>query len=66
MSVVKVIELSAESEKSFEDAIQEGIRKADKSVENLKSAWVKDQEVLLNGGNVKGYRVNLKLSFQVD
>lgn len=66
MSVVKVIELSAESEKSFEDAIQQGIKKADKSVENLKSAWVKDQEVLLNGGNVKGYRVNLKLSFQVD
>ena len=66
MSVVKVIELSAQSEKSFEDAIQQGIKKAGSSVNNLKSAWVKDQEVLLNGVAVKGYRVTLKVSFGVD
>lgn len=66
MSVAKIIELTAQSDKSFDDAIQQGIAKAQDSVKNLKSAWVKDQEVLLNNGSVNGYRVNLKLVFAVE
>ncbi len=66
MSVAKVIELSAQSKESFEDAISQGVKKAGDSVKNIKSAWVKDQEVLLKDGQVDAYRVNLKLSFVID
>lgn len=66
MSVAKVIELTAQSKTSFDDAIQQGIKKAEDSVDNLKSAWVKDQEVLIKDGKIEGYRVNLKLSFLVN
>ncbi len=63
MSVAKVIEISAESKKSFEDAIQRGVREASKSVKNIKNAWVKDQEVVVANGKVEKYRVALKVTF---
>jgi flavin-binding protein dodecin len=63
MSVAKVIEISAESSKSFEDAIQEGISRAGKTVENIKNAWVKDQQVTVKDNKVIAFRVNLKVTF---
>jgi flavin-binding protein dodecin len=58
-----VIEISAESSKSFEDAIQEGISRAGKTVENIKNAWVKDQQVTVKDNKVIAFRVNLKVTF---
>ena len=66
MSVAKIIELSVESPKSFEDAIQNGISKASKTVHNIKSAWVKEQHVVIDNGKVALYRVDLKLTFVLD
>ena len=65
MSVAKVIEISAESEKSLDDAIAHGIKKASKSVEGIRSAWVKDWEMMVKNGAVTGYRVKLKLTFEL-
>ncbi len=65
MSVMKVIEVMAESEKSWEDAAREGVARASKSVDNISSAWVKDQSVRVDGGKVTGYRVTLKITFAV-
>jgi flavin-binding protein dodecin len=66
MSVAKIIELSVESPKSFEDAIQNGITKASKTVHNIKSAWVKEQHVVIDNGKVALYRVDLKITFVLD
>lgn len=63
MSVGKVIEISAESEKGFEDAIRNGIETAAKSVENIKGAWVSEQKVHVENGRVTGYRVDLRVTF---
>jgi flavin-binding protein dodecin len=63
MSVAKTIEISSESKKSFADAIAKGVAAASKSVKNVKSAWVKDQEVLVKDGKVDRYRVSLKVTF---
>jgi hypothetical protein len=65
MSIAKVIEISAESPKSFEDAIQDGIQRASESVENIKGAWVNEQQVVVDGGNVVNYGVDLKVTFVV-
>lgn len=65
MSVAKVIEIAAESNDSFEGAIREGLRRASETVENIKSAWIKDQEVLVENGNIRGYRVHLKVTFVI-
>ncbi len=65
MSVAKVIEISAESSKSFEDAIQEGIKRAGKTVDKIKTAWVKDQQVTVKDNKVTAYRVNLKVTFVI-
>jgi flavin-binding protein dodecin len=63
MSVAKHIEITADSEKSFEDAIQAGITKASETVKGIRSAWVKDQQVMVTDGNVTVYRVNMKVTF---
>lgn len=65
MSIAKIIEITADSNQSFEDAIQEGIKRTGESLENIKSAWVKDQEVHLNDGKIETYRVTLKVTFVV-
>jgi flavin-binding protein dodecin len=65
MSIAKVIEISSESSSGFDDAIQSGIEKASKTVDNIKSAWVKDQIVQLENGNISSYRVHLRITFQV-
>jgi len=63
MSVAKVIEISADSDKSFEDAIQQGIETASKTVDDIKGAWVKEQQVLIDDGKIVGFRVDLKVTF---
>jgi flavin-binding protein dodecin len=63
MSVAKHIEITADSSTSFEDAVQQGIRTAAKTVKGIRSAWVKDQQVLVEGKKVTTYRVNMKVTF---
>ena len=63
MSVAKVTEIIASSEKSFEDAIQVGVKRACKTLKNVSGAWVQDQNVVIHKGKVTAYRVNLKVTF---
>ena len=66
MTVAKVIEINAESNVSFEDAIRLGIAKASDSVHNIKGAWIKEQKVTVEGGEIAKYRVDLKVTFVLD
>jgi dodecin len=66
MSIAKIIELSAESPKNFEEAIQNGITQASKTIHGIKSAWVKEQHVVIDNGKVTLYRVDLKVTFVLD
>ena len=63
MSVAKIIEITAESPKSFEDAIRQGIDRAGQTLQNIQSAWVKEQQVVVGGQKITGYRVTLKVTF---
>ena len=64
MSVAKITEIKVSSPKSFDDAIQEGITRANKTLKNVKSAWVKDLEVTIdNKGQIAEYRILLKITF---
>ena len=62
-SIAKVTELTAKSDKSFEDAIQQGISRADKTLDNVKGAWVKEQKVDIEGGKITQYRVSMLVTF---
>src|SRR5690349_11218244 len=66
MSVAKIIEISCESNKSFEDAIQSGIARASKTIHNIKGAWVKEQQVVIDNNKITMYRVDLKVTFILD
>ncbi|MFK7992084.1 MAG: dodecin family protein [Sandaracinaceae bacterium] len=63
MTIAKIVEISAESSTSFEDAIREGIDRASKTLDQVKGAWVKDQQVLIADGKVTGFRVTMKVTF---
>jgi len=63
MTVARISEISSVSKKSFEDAIIKGVARANKTLRNVKGAWVKDQEVLVDNGKVAGYKVILKVTF---
>jgi dodecin len=63
MSVARVTEIIAASPSSFDDAIKVGIDRAAKTLENVKGAWVQDQELILDDGSIKEYRVHLKVTF---
>lgn len=65
-TVAKVIEITAESTESFEDAIQHGIEKATDTVHEIKGAWVDGQQVKVEDGRVVAYRVDLKITFVLD
>jgi len=65
MAVMKVIELLCNSDKSWEDAVESGIKKASKSVKGIRSAFVQSQSCVVEDGEVKEYRVNLKVTFEV-
>jgi len=66
MSVAKVIEISSESAKSFEDAVSTGISQAAKTVHGIRSAWVNGQQAIVEKDKVTKYRVDMKVSFVVD
>jgi len=63
MSVAKITEIQASSTKSFDDAINEGIARANKTLRNLTGAWVKSQKVVIQSGKISEYRVLMKVSF---
>jgi flavin-binding protein dodecin len=66
MSVAKVSEISATSTKSFEDAIQHGLARAGKTIRNMRSAWIKEQQVRLEKGKITEYQVNMAVTFVLD
>jgi flavin-binding protein dodecin len=66
MSVAKITEIQASSTKSFDDAIKAGIKRADKTLRNVRGAWVQNQKVKVEKGKVTEYRVNLKVTFILD
>jgi dodecin len=66
MSVAKVSEISSTSTKSFEDAITQGIARANKTLRNVRGAWVKEQQVLVSEGKITVYQVNMMVTFVID
>jgi dodecin len=66
MSVAKVIELTARSTESFEDAVQQAVHKAGESVHAIREAWIQDQKVRIEDGKVAEYQVDVKITFLVD
>ena len=66
MAVLKVIEILASSPTGWEDATQQGIQEASKSLKNIRSAYVKEHSVTVDGNQIKQYRVNLKITFEVE
>jgi flavin-binding protein dodecin len=66
MSVARIVEISSSSQKSFEDAVAQGIERATQTLRNVRSAWVKDQEAEVNDGEISAYKVNLKVTFVLD
>ena len=66
MSVAKVSEISCTSAKSFEDAITQGIARTSKTVRNVRSAWVKEQQVRCENGRITEYQVNLMVTFVLE
>ncbi len=65
MSVAKHIEITASSSKSFEAAVEKGIKKMSKTIDNIEGAWIKDQKVVVKDGQVIEYRVAMKVTFIV-
>jgi hypothetical protein len=63
MSVARVTEITSSSTKSFDDAVEVGIDRANKTLENVKGAWIKEQKVLVENGKVTEYRVTMKVTF---
>ena len=65
MSVAKVIEVSASSKTSFEDAINQGLTRACDTISNVRGAWIKEQKVSVENGKITGYRVNMQVTFVI-
>ena len=63
MSVARVTEITASSKKSFDDALQTGVDRATKTLKNVEGAWIQDQKVVIKGGKIVEYRVNMKVTF---
>lgn len=63
MSVARITEISSTSEKSFEDAVQQGIQRATATLRNVRSAWIKEQEVQVEGNRIAAYKVIMKVTF---
>ncbi len=66
MSVAKVTEISSTSTKSFEDAINVGLERASKTIRNIRSAWIKEQQVRLDKGKIFEYQVNMMVTFVLE
>lgn len=65
MSVLKVIEVLANSDKSWEDAAQNAVEQASKSVKNIRSVYINEQSATVKDGKMDNYRVNVKITFEV-
>jgi dodecin len=66
MSVAKVSEISATSSKSFDDAIQQGLNRAGKTLRHIRSAWIKEQRVRCDEGKISEYQVNMMVTFVIE
>jgi flavin-binding protein dodecin len=66
MAIVKVIEVIASSEKSFDDAVNQAVKETAKTIRNIDSVWVKDMKVHVKDGEIKSYGVICKVSFRVN
>lgn len=66
MSVARITEISSNSDKSFEDAIEQGITRAASTLHNIRSAWIKEQEVQVDNGRISSYKVIMKITFVLD
>jgi flavin-binding protein dodecin len=66
MSIARITEISSTSGKSFEDAIQSGIARATQTLRNVRSAWVKEQQIRIDNGKIIEYQVNLMITFILD
>lgn len=66
MSVAKIIEISSCSQKSFEDAIKQGIERTTKTVKNIKGVWIKEQHVDIENNKITRFRVDMKVTFVLD
>ena len=66
MSIAKVSEISSTSSKSFEDAIEQGIARANKTLRNVRSAWIKEQQIRVTGGSITEFQVNMMVTFVID
>lgn len=66
MTVARITEISSISSISFEDAVKQGVDRANKTLKNVKGAWVKDQEVTVDNGKVTGFKVILKVTFVLE
>jgi len=66
MSVAKVVEITSDSTESFEDAIKRGIERAEKSLKNVRGAWIAEQKVIVEDGNIMRYRVTMRVSFVLE
>lgn len=63
MSVARVTEITSSSKKSFDDALEEGLARATQTLDNVSGAWIANQEVTVDDGKIKEYRVHLKVTF---
>jgi len=66
MSVAKIIEISSDSKTSFQDAIEKGLKRAEKTVKNVKGAWISEQKVTVDKGLIASYRVIMRVSFVIE
>jgi len=66
MSVARITEISSTSEKNFDDAIQQGVARASRTLRGIKSAWVKEQSVDVDDGRIDRYRVNMLVTFVLE
>lgn len=66
MSVARVTEITSESKKGFADALEEGVKRANKTLKNVTGAWIRDQEVVIQGGKIKTYRIKMKVTFVLE
>jgi flavin-binding protein dodecin len=66
MSVARTTEIIAQSANSFDDAIREGVQRATQTLRNVKSVWIKDQEVVVRDNGIAGYEVTMKVTFVLD
>lgn len=63
MSIAKITEITSSSNVSFQDAIEAGLKRANKTLENVQAAWIKDQEVSVKNGSITEYKVRMKVTF---